>query len=352
MAIAASILSNRFMRASRFSEAVDALFKKKEKAPAPNRSSLENDLVELSPYNQIRQTIAQFQRETKVEAELNLKLTVSSESLTDTEAELEPEINRDLDLMLRMISKDEAEYQSLRGRFEKLMNHARKAYAGEAAATNAEAQSQPTTVSQMADQMVSRRAYEFELKFKKQTVESERIGISLEELGIKQADPLVLDLAGDGLNLTKAGQGAIFDIDADGRLDQTGWVQGDDALLVLDRNNNGAIDDGSELFGDQNGAANGFIELAKHDNNKDNRIDRLDPVYKALKLYQDLNGNGRIEQNELSGLEQMGIKALNLNFVQANQNLNGNSLLLNGSFERHDGSNGQLADVLFGFRKI
>ena len=348
MAIAASILSNRFMRASRFSEAVDALFGKEEKKAPATRSELEKDLLELSPYNQIRQTIAQFRSERSVEAELNLKLTVKSETLTDSDAPLESAIDRDLDLMLRMISKNDEEYQSLRGRLEKLVNHARKAMSVESEASP-EA-SEPVTVSELADQIVARRAYEFELKFKKQGVETEKIGISLEELGIKQADPLVLDLAGDGLNLTT--QSAVFDIDADGRLDQTGWVQGDDALLVLDQNGNGKIDDGSELFGDQNGAANGFIELAKHDNNKDGRIDRLDPVFKALKLYQDINGNGSIEKNELLDLDKMGIKALNLNFIQASQNLNGNSLILNGSFERSNGTSGQLADVLFGFRTI
>lgn len=353
MAIAASILSNRFMRASRFSEAVDALFKKSDKAPATTRSNLEQDLVDLSPYNQIRQTIAQFHRETAVEAELNLKLTVKSEKLAEPDAELETEIDRDLDLMLRMISKDEAEYKTLRGRFEKLLGQARKAFSADVEAQDYEvAHDSPATVSEMADQIVSREAFEFELKFKKQATSSERVGISLEELGIKKADPLVLDLAGDGLNLTQAGQGAIFDIDADGKLDETAWVRGDDAMLVLDRNGNGQIDNGSELFGDQNGAANGFIELAKHDNNKDGRIDRLDPIFKALKLYQDINGDGRIEKNELKGLEAMGIKALNLNFMQAHQDLNGNSLILNGSFVRNDGSNGQLADVLLGYRKL
>ncbi len=349
MAIAASFLSHRFMRATRFTEAVDALFKKEEKTPTAGKPSLEQDLVDLSPYNQIRQTIAQFHRETSFEAELNLKLTASSESLADAEAELEPEIDRDLDLMLRMISKDEAEYKSLRSRFEKLLKQAKTAFAGESAPSTDSVK--PQTVSEMADQMVSGRAYEFELKFKKQSITSERVGISLEELGIKEADPLVLDLAGDGLNLSKAGEGAVFDIDADGKLDRTGWVQGDDALLVLDRNGNGTIDDGTELFGDQNGSQNGFIELAKHDNNKDGVINRLDPVFKALKLYQDLNGNGKIEKTELIGLEKMGIKSLNLNFMQANQDLNGNSLILNGSFERTDGSKGQLADVLLGFRK-
>ncbi|MFZ5952240.1 MAG: hypothetical protein ACOYXC_16170 [Candidatus Rifleibacteriota bacterium] len=345
MAIAANFISHRFMRASRFSEAIDTLFKKEEKEPVKPRSSLEKDLIELSPFNQIRQTIAQFQRETSLEAELNVSLTARSAQIGEG-AELEPEIDRDLDLMLRMISKDEEEYKSLRSRFEKLLKQAKSDFSSEPpsdAATPSIAVSTQTSASQ---------TFEIAMKFRKQVDSSERIGISLEELGIKEADPLVLDIAGDGIDLTRAGEGAIFDIDADGKLDQTAWVRGDDALLVLDRNENGKIDDGSELFGDQNGAANGFIELAKHDNNKDGRIDRLDPVFKALKLYQDINGNGKVESQELFSLQQLGIKALNLNFFQTNQKINGNSLILNGSFERENGTSGQLADVLLGFRKI
>jgi hypothetical protein len=251
-----------------------------------------------------------------------------------------------------MISKDEEEYERLKGKFEKLM---KQALASEEALKEKAASDAPVTMNDIANAQVSKSAYEFEMKFKKQSVysetQTERVGISLEELGIKKADPLVLDIAGDGLDLTKAGEGATFDINADGKLDQTAWVQGDDAFLVFDKNQNGKIDDGTELFGDQNGADNGFIELAKHDNNKDRVINRQDSVYKALKLYQDLNGNGKIEKNELKSLDQMGIKALNLNFIHMNQQINGNSLILNGSFMREDGSEGQLADVLLGYRK-
>jgi hypothetical protein len=355
MAIAASILSQRFIRTRRFTETLEAFFQKSDKKQAakPEKSDLKNDLVELSPYNQIRQMVKQFRQETSVEAELNLSLTAKvTDKKSDQTTETDPLVDRDLDLMLRMISKDEEEYERLKGKFEKLM---KQALASEEALKEKAASDAPVTMNDIANAQVSKSAYEFEMKFKKQSVysetQTERVGISLEELGIKKADPLVLDIAGDGLDLTKAGEGATFDINADGKLDQTAWVQGDDAFLVFDKNQNGKIDDGTELFGDQNGADNGFIELAKHDNNKDRVINRQDSVYKALKLYQDLNGNGKIENNELKSLDQMGIKALNLNFVHMNQQINGNSLILNGSFMREDGSEGQLADVLLGYRK-
>jgi len=378
MAIAASILSQRFMRASRFSQAVDALFKKDDTKTATRQSDLEKDLLELSPMNQMRQTITRFRSQTTV-SELNLKLTVSSDKPLES-GSADPKLERDLDLMLRMISKDEKEYESLKARFEKLLNQARggttsdvepataEVSAGSPVAVAAESaamvgsstsgtisagrQSQALTTEEMSASLARRNSYELNLKFRQNTSVEERIGISLEELGIKKVDPLVLDLDGKGIQLTEAGKGAIFDVTADGKLDSTAWVKGNTALLTYDRNGNGVIDNGSELFGDQNGAADGFEELGKYDTNGDRKITILDPIFKALKLYRDLNGDGKMSKNEFSTLSELGIKALNLNFMRASADINGNSLILNGSFEREDGSTGQLADVLLGYRTI
>jgi hypothetical protein len=79
-------------------------------------------------------------------------------------------------------------------------------------------------------------------------------------------DPLLLDLDGDGIELSSRAGGTQFDLDGDGDLDQTSWTKSsndfDDAFLVLDSNKNGEIDSGTELFGDQKGSANGYIELS------------------------------------------------------------------------------------------
>ena len=376
MVIAASILSQRFMRASRFSQAVDALFKKDDTKTAARQSDLEKDLLELSPMNQMRQTITRFRSQTTV-SELNLKLTVSSDKPLETGG-ADPKLERDLDLMLRMISKDEKEYESLKARFEKLLKQAQGSTSTgeEAAPVAAEAsveasaessavvssstsgniatgrQSQALTTEEMSASLARRNSYELNLKFRQNTTVEERIGISLEELGIKKVDPLVLDLDGKGIQLTEAGKGAIFDVTADGKLDSTAWVKGNTALLTYDRNGNGVVDNGSELFGDQNGAADGFEELGKYDTNGDRKITILDPIFKALKLYRDLNGDGKMSKNEFSSLSELGIKALNLNFMRTSADINGNSLILNGSFEREDGSTGQLADVLLGYRTL
>jgi hypothetical protein len=66
----------------------------------------------------------------------------------------------------------------------------------------------------------------------------------------QKTDPLVLDLAGNGFSTSGLSRSVRFDLDADGTLDQINAPTGDDALLALDRNGNGPIDNGRELFGD------------------------------------------------------------------------------------------------------
>jgi len=174
----------------------------------------------------------------------------------------------------------------------------------------------------------------------------------LQELALKGCDPIVLDLGGEGIQLTEAGKGANFDINADGIMDKTAWVKGNTAMLVYDKNGNNAIDNGSELFGDQNGAKDGFKELAKYDSNKDGKIDSKDSIYKNLKLYRDLNGDGKMSANEFNTLQEMGIKSLNLEARDCDDDVNGNSIVLRGSFEREDGTVGEMADAIFGYSEL
>lgn len=340
MSIAASVAQG-FNRSRRLSETLDAFFGKSSSKNEPQpRSQIEKDLVELSPVNQLRQAITQFQRDTRIEASLTMSIKATTEK--PISEEMDPKLDRDLDLMLRMISRDEKEYATLRGRYEKLMKIVREDLS-ETPRVVAKAPAQTQSAS---------KSLQVDMRFHKHRVEEERIGISLEELGVEMADPLVLDLSGEGINLTRAGEGAVFDINADGKQNNTAWVQGGTAMLVYDRNGNGKIDNGSELFGDQNGSAHGFAELAKYDSNSDGRINRLDPIFKALRLYKDMNGNGKIDEGELFSLPELGIKALKLDFIQVDEKINGNSLILRGSFQREDGSVGEMSDVLLGYKKL
>ena len=167
-------------------------------------------------------------------------------------------------------------------------------------------------------------------------------------------DPIILDLDGDGLETVGLASNVYFDHDGDGVLTRTGWAGKDDALLVWDRNGNGRIDTGAELFGDftplLNGtlAPNGFAALAALaalDANGDGVIDASDPAFAELKLWRDADQNGATGAGELISLADAGIVSLNLAHTLKNQNLaNGNQLTREGSFTRTDGTTSAMGE--------
>ncbi|MDO5686726.1 MAG: FrpA/C, partial [Neisseria sp.] len=171
-------------------------------------------------------------------------------------------------------------------------------------------------------------------------------------------DPLTLDLDGDGIEVVGHRQylGAMFDPDGDGIKNATGWVKSDDGILVFDRNGDGIINNGSELFGDatllKNGqqAEHGFAALADLDTNGDGKITAADADFHQLKVWRDLNGDGVSQADELFTLDELGITELNTAFTHTSQNLgNGNTLAQIGSFTKADGSSGKMGDVNFAF---
>jgi hypothetical protein len=175
--------------------------------------------------------------------------------------------------------------------------------------------------------------------------ESINISVSMQA---NMADPLILDLDGDGIDLRSAEDGAIFDIDGDGSKDQTAFIQGDDALLYLDQNSNGTADSGNELFGDQQGDANGFENLSKYDENNDGVIDEKDSIFEKLKLFVDMNADGINQINESMTLAEAGIESLNLGYYNINEEDEaGNKFTQESSFTKTDGSTNKMADAWF-----
>lgn len=167
-------------------------------------------------------------------------------------------------------------------------------------------------------------------------------------------DPLVLDLDGDGVETTSPRDGTVilFDHDADGVKTGTGWVKPDDGWLVLDRNGNGVIDSGRELFGvdtiKRNGqfALDGFDALSDFDLNQDGKIDANDSVFANLRIWRDLNQDGVSQENELSTLIANGIVSIDVHSIATRKDLgNGNIQSATGSFLRANGVIGSTGET-------
>ena len=169
-----------------------------------------------------------------------------------------------------------------------------------------------------------------------------------------RVDPLILDLNGDGLATTNLDQSDVyFDLDSNGFAERTAWIDANDGLLVLDRDGDGKITNGQELFGDQTSLSNGtratsgFEALREFDDNKDGKIDASDIVYLKLKVWQDLNRDGVSQAEEMKSLADVGIKAINLNStVTGAADAMGNIQRRLGSFVKTDGSDGQIGEYL------
>ena len=176
--------------------------------------------------------------------------------------------------------------------------------------------------------------------------------------------PILVDTAGNGYRLTGVQEGVRFDLDADGTPELVAWTRpgSDDAFLAIDRNDNGQIDDGSELFGNHSPiyggesdvtAANGFEVLKFLDSPAtgatrvpDGRLDASDPIFERLLLWRDLNHNGISEAGELTRAVDEGIVAIGTDYrVSRKTDRFGNEFRQVGRLQWSDGEAARVFDV-------
>ncbi|WP_137924497.1 calcium-binding protein [Cupriavidus sp. 2SB] len=165
--------------------------------------------------------------------------------------------------------------------------------------------------------------------------------------------PLIIDLDGDGVETVSSADGIYFDHDGDGFAESTGWVGKDDGLLVMDRNGDGKIDSGAELFGQftpggDGNAPNGFDALRALDSNHDGKFDAADVDFDKVLVWQDKNQDGNVQDGELMSLGAANVASISLDAIASNQvdgNQNQHGLL--GSYTGTDGHIGAVTDVWF-----
>lgn len=179
-----------------------------------------------------------------------------------------------------------------------------------------------------------------------------RLNFADRSIGMLSA--LVLDLDGNGVSLARRTKShASFDMDGDGIEDDTGWSAKGDGFLVIDRDNDGRISNGSELsfLAESATAKSSLAGLLALDSNGDRILDKKDARFGELKVWIDANGNGVSDEGELKSLSELGIVSIDLTAhnMSGSAKLGENLLLATATFTRENGTVGTLGDAALAF---
>lgn len=161
--------------------------------------------------------------------------------------------------------------------------------------------------------------------------------------------PLVLDLDGDGVELTEFDPETtetFFDIDNDNFIEQTAWVHSDDGLLARDLDNSGSIESSAELFGSAD--VDGFAQLAELDDNGDHVVNQYDSAWSELVVWRDANGDAVTQDGELHSLASLNIISFDLAGVaQSNGSIAGNPVSHVSTYTLAGGTERSIVDAWF-----
>ncbi|MDQ7730564.1 calcium-binding protein, partial [Halomonas sp. SpR8] len=170
----------------------------------------------------------------------------------------------------------------------------------------------------------------------------------------RKASPIVIDLDGDGLETLSREDGIHFDHDGNGLAEKSGWVAADDGMLVRDLNDNGQIDSGRELFGDQtllkngNRATNGFEALAELDSNGDGQVDAEEVDQQGVLIWRDASGDGKAQEDELLSFAEAGLASVAIDYRNVIEvDGQGNDILQRGEAQTESGETREAADIWF-----
>ena len=174
----------------------------------------------------------------------------------------------------------------------------------------------------------------------------------------EDVDPIIIDLNKNGITSTKLNNTIYFDHDNNNFKEASSWIDKGDAFLALDKNSNGLIDNGNELFGNHtisntrfkytnNKATNGYEALKTYDLNGDNVIDSKDEIYDKLVLWKDSNQNAITDKGELIKLKDSGIVSIDLNYKNTSIDEKGNTIKQSSTVTFEDGTTTIANDVWF-----
>lgn len=185
------------------------------------------------------------------------------------------------------------------------------------------------------------RTIDFKLNFEMSRSYYEKSEMHI-QIGERLQDPLVINLDGKGIAF---GNDTIeMDINLDGKVDYFRMLAEGSGFLALDKNNNGIIDDGSELFGPKTGS--GFGELAAYDEDQNNWIDEADEIFRELKIWS-VNQQG---VKTLVGLKDAGVGGIFIGHVSSQYQIKEGSELIakireTGTYLKENGLAGTIHEI-------